>query len=45
MKEDIQKKTDRIKNYLEEHNCQDVTVVDMAQSSWTKAVVIFCPVE
>ena len=40
MKEDIKKKTDRIKNYLEEHNCQDVTVVDMAQSSWTDAFVI-----
>ena len=40
MKEDIQKKTERIKNYLEEHNCQDVTIVDMAQSSWTDAFVI-----
>ena len=40
MKEDIQKKTDRIKNYLEEHNCQDVTGVHMTQSSWTDAFVI-----
>ena len=40
MKEDIQIKTERIKNYLVDHNCQDVTVVDMEQSSWTDAFVI-----
>lgn len=41
MKEDIAKKTEELKAWLEEHKCQDVIVVDMEeQCSWTDAFVI-----
>lgn len=40
MREDIVKKTERIKTYLEDHKAMDVAVVDMSESSWTEAFVI-----
>ncbi|MBQ0070606.1 MAG: ribosome silencing factor [Spirochaetales bacterium] len=40
MKEEIKVITDRISTYLTDHNCQDVSVVDMGDCSWTDAFVI-----
>ena len=41
MKSDIKEKTDKLKAYLEEHRCGDVTVIDMEhECSWTDAFVI-----
>ena len=40
MKEEIKVIAEKFKKYLEDHNCQDVVVVDMSESSWTEAFVI-----
>lgn len=40
MKEEIKVIAEKFKKYLEDHNCQDVVIVDMSESSWTEAFVI-----
>ena len=41
MNEEIMKKADAIKKYLEDHKCQDVTVIDMSEEcSWTDCFII-----
>lgn len=40
MKDEILEKANKIKEYLEEHNCQDVTICDLNDCSWTDCFVI-----
>lgn len=40
MKKEIETKANAIKAYLEEHNCRDVVVMDLAECSFTDCFVI-----
>ncbi len=40
MREEIQKKAETIKEYLIDHKCTDVAVVDLGECSWADCFVI-----
>ncbi len=40
MRKEIEDKANALKAFLEEHNCKDVEVMDLADCSWTDCFVI-----